>query len=306
MSKKIFSTIISLIFTCIVSLGQQTPTFSEYNYNTFIINSAYAGFNPSTEITLSSSGFLGQFDGSPKTTNFSVSSRLKSNNVGLGLGLIVDEIGVTSSTTIFGAYSYKLFSDSQRDMAHWQAYKEHVISFSITGGVQLFKDSLLELEIDNDENFSDNVDITIPMVGFGFLWNKEHLYFGFSTPNILGNRFASDDSNIDVENVFYSHLGTRFFISNFHEFMIEPSILLKYENGAPLQVDLNTAIRYKNKFEIGAGYRTASSINFLVGFYLFNNWRLIYNYNQSTAKSLLKNTHGMILSYRLGNGFNNN
>lgn len=239
-----------LIYSNIVVYGQQTPVFSEYNYNTFIINSAYAGFNPSTEITLSSSGFLNQFEGSPKTTSLSISSQLKSENVGLGLGILRDEIGVTSNTSIYGAYSYKIYFDSKRERPSWEVYTPHVISFGITAGVQLFRDNLLELGIDNDENFNENINATIPTVGLGFLWNKEQFYFGISTPNILGDHFASDDQ-IEIENIYYGYLGSRIYTNRFQEIMIKPNILVKYQNGAPIQVDINTAVNYRKKFELG-------------------------------------------------------
>ncbi len=297
----IYSIVLSIYFNPFV-YGQQTPVFSEYNYNTFIINPAYAGFNPSTEITLSSSGFLNQFDGSPKTSSLSISSRLKSENIGLGLGIFRDEIGVTSNTSIYGAYSYKIYFDSKRDRPSWEVYTPHVISFGITAGVQLFRDNLLELGIDNDENFNENINATIPTIGLGFLWNKEQFYLGISTPNIIGDLFASDDQ-IKIENIYYGYLGSRIYTNRFQEIILKPNILVKYQNGTPLQVDFNTAVNYKNKFELGIGYRTTSSINFLVGFYVFDNWRMIYNYNQAINNSLINSTHGIVLNYRFGRGF---
>lgn len=282
--------------------GQQTPVFSEYNYNTFIINSAYAGFNPSTEITLSSAGFLSQFDGNPKTSSFSISSRLKSDNLGLGFGVLKDEIGVSSNTSIYGAFSYKIFFDSKSNRPHWEVYTPNVISFGITAGVRFLRDNLLELGIVDDENFNRNINATIPTVGLGFLWNDKHFYFGASTPNILGDKFASDEQ-INIENTYYSYFGSRIFTNIFQEIMIKPSVLVKYQNGVPLQIDMNTAISYKQKFELGVGYRTTSSINFLAGVYIADSFRVIYNYNQAINNSVLGNTHGLILSYRFGNGF---
>ena len=85
--------------------------------------------------------------------------------------------------------------------------------------------------------------------------------------------------------------------------MIKPNVLLKYENGAPLQADLNVAVSFKNKFEIGGGYRTSSSLNLLAGVYLFDSVRFVYNYNLSTNKSPLGNTHGFVLSYQFGEGY---
>jgi hypothetical protein len=87
--------------------------------------------------------------------------------------------------------------------------------------------------------------------------------------------------------------------------LITPSTLVKYVSGAPTQVDINLTASYKNKFEIGGGYRTDSSMSFLAGFYFFNNFRLVYNYNQALINTPISNTHGIVLSYRFGKGFKN-
>ena len=78
---------------------------------------------------------------------------------------------------------------------------------------------------------------------------------------------------------------------------------MKYENGAPFQMDINLAMSYKNKFELGTGYRTNSSINLLAGIYLFKNIRAVYNYNLAFNNSPLGNTHGIIISYLFGEGY---
>lgn len=282
--------------------AQQTPTFSEYNYNPFIINSAYAGLTPSTEISISNSGYFNQFDGSPRSFSFSGHGAINRGKVGLGAGILRDQIGVTTSTQFFAAYSYKIFFDFESNRPYWQHYNPGVLSFGITAGVQQYQDNLTALDIMDDSNFSENINATIPTMGLGFLFNHASFYVGFSTPNILGDTLASDD-NLNLENPYYGYFGYRFFNNRFQEIMIKPNMLLKYENGAPLEADINLAVSFKNKFEIGTGYRTSSSLNFLAGVYMFDNVRFIYNYNMAINDSPLGNTHGFVLSYQFGDGY---
>ena len=281
--------------------GQQTAVFPEYNYNPFIINSAYAGLLPTTEATASNTGFS-SFEGSPR--NFSLSFHTPTNDgkVGLGAGFVRDEIGVTISTSAFAAYSYKIFFDFKDDRPYWQIYQPGTLSFGITAGVQQYQDNLLELGITDDPRFSQNINATVPMVGLGFLFNHARFYAGISTPNILGDRFASDD-NLELNSPFYGYFGYRFYNNRFEDFMLKPSVLLKSEKGAPLQIDTNVSVSYRNRFELGAGYRSNSSVNFLAGIYLIKNFRLIYHYNMALKNSVLPNIHGLILSYRFGNGY---
>jgi len=294
-----------VFFGCVNASAQQTATFPEYNYNPFIINSAYAGLLPTTEMTASNSGFISSLEGSPRNFSLSFNSPLNEGKVGLGAGFIRDEIGVTTNTSFFAAYSYKIFFDFEDNRPYWQVYQPGVLSFGIQAGLQQFQDNLLELNIPNDPNFAENINATIPTIGVGFLFNHARFYAGVSAPNVLGDKLASRD-DLDLSNPVYGYFGYRFFTNRFQEVMIKPNLLIKYEDGAPLQADINLAASFKNRFEIGAGYRTSSSINLLAGIYLIKNFRLIYHYNMAVNDSPLGNTHGLMLSCRFGEGYAKN
>ena len=284
--------------------AQQTPTFSEYFYNPFIINAAYAGLTNEAEISVSSAGFFNSFEGSPRTTTFSAQTSVARDKIGLGLGLVRDEIGVSNATSVFGAVSYKIYFDVERGepRPHWQLYVPGVLSFGLTFGFQQFQNNLLDLGIPGDVTFSENINSFIPNIGFGVVYNHDIFYMGLSSPNLLGDGLASDKS-VQIVSPFYGFVGYRFYNNIFEDFIIKPNMLLKYERGAPIQVDLNTAVSYRNKFEIGTGYRTNNSFNFLIGFYMFKNLRAIYNYNLAIKGSPIGNSHGITLSYRFGEGY---
>ncbi|WP_430907462.1 PorP/SprF family type IX secretion system membrane protein [Maribacter sp. 2-571] len=281
--------------------GQQTATYPEYNFNPFIINSAYAGLLPDAEMTVSNTGFS-SFEGSPKNLSLSFHTPLNDGKVGLGAGLVRDEIGVTTATSVFAAYSYKIFFDFEDDRPYWQIYQPGTLSFGITAGAQQYQDNLLELGITDDLRFGRNINATIPMVGVGFLFNHARFYAGISTPNLLGDRFASDE-NLELESPIYGYFGYRFYNNRFEDFMLKPSVLIKTEKGAPLQIDTNVSVSYKNRFELGAGYRSNTSINLLAGVYLIKNFRLLYYANIAAKASPFGNTHGILLSYRFGKGY---
>jgi type IX secretion system PorP/SprF family membrane protein len=300
------SALVAIVFVIFIKSGalfaQQTPTFSEYNYNPFIINSAYAGLTQNTEIAISNSGYFNEFDGSPRSFSLSGQGQINRGKVGLGAGIVRDQIGVTTSTSFFGAYSYKIFFDFENNRPYWQHYYPGVLSFGITAGVQQYQDNLLELGIMDDPNFSQNINATVPTIGLGFLFNHASFYVGASAPNVLGDALASDD-NLNLSNPIYGYFGYRFFNNIFKDMMIKPNALIKYENGAPLQADINIAVSFKNKFEIGGGYRTSSSLNLLAGVYLFDSVRFVYNYNLGINDSPLGNTHGFVLSYQFNEGY---
>ncbi len=282
--------------------AQQTPNFAQYNYNPFILNAAYAGLSNNTEISISNEGYFNSIEGSPRSFSLSGHGTINRNKVGIGAGILRDKIGVTTNTTFFAAYSYKIFFDFKSNRPYWQQYNAGVLSFGLTAGVQQYQDNLSELGLTNDPNFAENIDATIPTIGISFLFNHASFFVGFSTPNILGDALASQD-NINLNSPYYGYFGYRFFNNRFKDLMIKPSLLLKYEDGAALQADINLALSIRNKFEVGMGYRSSNAINFLAGIYLFDSTRFIYNYNIVTNDSPLGNTHGFILSYQFGDGY---
>lgn len=298
--------LVFLIFCVLISnniFGQQTPTFGEYFYNPFIINPAYAGLTEEAEISVSSSGFFNSFEGTPKSTTFSAQTSVGRKNLSVGFGLIKDEIGVSNATSVFGAISYKIYFDMENVIRpHWQLYEPGVLSFGLTFGFQQFQNNLLDLGIFGDTSFEENINSFIPNIGFGIVFNHDTFYLGISNPNLIGNSLESEDS-VNITAPFYAFAGYRIYNNVFEDFIIKPSALLKYESGAPFQTDLNLSVSYRNKFELGTGYRTNNSFNVLVGLYVLKNIRAIYNYNIGTNGSPIGNTHGISLSYQFGNGY---
>lgn len=280
-----------------VGQAQQTALFPEYHSNPFIVNSAYAGMAGGIEATLSHYGYRSGVQGTPTTLSFSLHAPISQDKMGLGGAILRDKIGVTTNTHAFAAYSYKIFFDEKQNRPYWQMYNQNVLSFGVTAGVQQYSDNLLDLGIVGDPAFDENINATIPTVGVGFLYNRKHFYVGVSAPNILGDQLASRD-DLHLKNPFYGYFGYRFFTNRFEEVMIKPSVLLKHEGGAPVQVDVNVAVNYKNRVEIGTGYRSSSSINFLGGIYALKQFKFVYFYNIGLKNKMLGNSHGIVVSYR--------
>lgn len=296
-------------FTIILFLGsycfaQQTPVFSEYNYNPFIINSAHAGALQNAEISLAHSGFFNTLEGSPKSSNVSFRTPLKNKMMGLGGGLIHDEIGVTTSTSVFAAYSYRIPLNLD-DEPYWKVQEPTGISFGLTFGMQKYQENLLGLGLGSDPLLSQNINATLPIVGAGIVLNYAKFYIGLSTPNLLGDRFASED-NLDLQSPYYAYMGYRFYFNRFENVLLKPNVLFKYENGAPIQADVNLSFTLNSKFEFGLGYRTNTSLNVLAGFYLFDSLRLVYSYNVASKELSIGNTHGLSLNFRFNKGFEAN
>lgn len=286
-----------------LAIGQQSPSFTEYNYNPFVINPAYAGVLKNSELTLSNIGFGSQsLQGTPRSLTGTFNTPLRNEKMGLGFGFLNDEIGVTSATQISGSYSYKIFLN---DNAHpyWKVYDRSFVSFGLNAGALIYNQDLLSLGLQSDPNFAENINTTLPTVGAGILFGHANFFAGISAPNLLGETFANQD-NLELSQPIYGYTGYHFVLDRYNpNFVLKPSMLFKYENGAPVQIDANLGLNFKNIVELGAGYRTSNTLNAFLGFYLLENFRFVYSYSQGGGDSPLGNTHGIILSYRGGAGY---
>ncbi len=293
--------IVCCFILCIANLhAQQTPLFSDYNYNTIIINPAHTGLNEDSEIAFTNRGLIDAFDGTPRYLSLSVS--IPKDYSGFGGGILRDEIGVTTSTHFFASYAYKIFLSQDTNVPRWHNGNPHVLSFGISAGILQYAEDLLDLNITNDINFAQNINTSIPTIGAGFLYNERNFYVGLAAPNIVGDLLSSE-KNIELVVPYYAYGGYKLYMGSQQEFLLKPNALVIVSEGSPTQVDMNLFLNYKSKLEAGIGYRTNSLVNMLVGFYLFNNIRINYTYNVALNNSPLGSSQGFSLSYRAGNGY---
>ncbi|QEC51910.1 type IX secretion system PorP/SprF family membrane protein [Anseongella ginsenosidimutans] len=267
--------------------GQRTPLFPEYDHNPLIVNPAYAGMTSGSVTSLSHNRYINNMEGAPQSSSLSHHSPLLDGKMGLGAIITNEKIGVTASTSAVAAYSYKLLFGTKRNRSSWNTYA-HVFSFGITAGFQRIRDNLLELGVEDDPEFAKNLTETSLVIGAGFLYNKNDFFIGASVPNLLEERAA------------YGYAGYRFFADQSESVFLKPSALVKYEKGAPVQIDINLAATLNDKVEIGTGYRSTSSLNFLAGVYPIEQLRVIYYYNLGLQNEVLGNNHGIIASFAFG------
>lgn len=289
-----------LFFISMTGIAQQTPVFSDYNYNTIIINPAHTGVGEDTEIAFTNRGVIDAFDGTPRY--LSLSASIPRDYSGFGASILRDEIGVTTSTHFVASYAYKIFLSQDTNVPRWHNVNPNVLSFGISAGVLQYAEDLLDLAITNDVNFGQNINTSIPTIGAGVLYNERNFYLGLAAPNVVGDLLSSE-KNIELQVPYYGYAGYKIYFGAQQEYFLKPNALLTVIQGAPTTVDMNMFVNYKSKLEAGIGYRTGSLVNMLVGFYVFSNMRLNYSYNLALNDSPLGSSQGFSLSYRAGRGY---
>src|SRR3546814_19090252 len=80
----------------------------------------------------------------------------------------------------------------------------------------------------------------------GFLYNRDDFFIGASVPNLLGSRAASR-KDIALSTPVYGYAGYRFYVDRSETIFLKPGALVKYEKGAPIQIDINLAATRSEK-----------------------------------------------------------
>ena len=281
--KNSYLTLILLILLGTFSAeGQQDPQYTQYMYNTQVVNPAYAGSRDALSF-----GILGRtqwvgLDGAPKSMTFTANTPIGGmDNMGLGLTIVRDEIGPANETNLTIDYSYSINTSDNAEL-----------SFGLKGGMDLLDVDFTKLNIFDlsDPRFQENIDNKFqPQIGAGVYFNTEKYYVGLSVPNFLTTKHFDESSiaNIGIESVAAERLhyfliaGYVFDISENLKF--KPATLIKAVSGSPLQADFSANFLINEKFTVGAAYRWSAAMSAMVGFQATDQIFIGFGYDYQTT-----------------------
>lgn len=290
-------TILTIICTSMLfSLGysQQDSQYTQYMYNTSLVNPAYAGSRETlTAFLLYRNQWVG-LDGAPVTNNFSISTPIGDSNFGVGLNFVNDKIGPVTENEISVDLAYFI-----------QISENYKLSLGLKGTANLFNLDVNKLRIYDplDPQFQ-NVDTEFsPNVGAGLYLFSDKTYFGLSVPTFFES-YRYNDNNVEITKEkmhFYFIAGHVFTLSDNIDF--KPALLTKSVEGAPLQTDITANFLFFDKLTLGAAYRWDASVSALAGFQISDSWFIGYGYDMETSKLSNYNSgsHEIFLRYEFFN-----
>ena len=279
---KHFSILLLIIASVNVCFSQQDAQYTQYMYNTQIINPGYIGSKNALGFGLLYRTQWAGFDGAPNTGTFTFNTPLgllKRNAI--GLSIVNDRIGPSNETGITIDYAYSLLlSGNSR------------ISFGIKGGLSILDVDYTKLNIydENDWQFAENIDKKVqPQIGAGIYYNDDKLYLGLSVPNFFNSKHYnanntnnSNEDAIAIERLHYFFIAGYVFNIN-ESIRFKPATMLKWVNGSPLQVDVSANFLFNNKFTLGASYRWDAAISAMAGFQISEQFFLGVGYDFQTT-----------------------
>ena len=279
------------------SNAQQDPQYTMHMYNTQVVNPAYLGSTEAVHF-----GFLTRtqwvdFEGSPQTGSFTISSPVgRRNKTALGLSIVSDVIGPTTEQSLTADYGYTFFNDYGSK-----------ITLGLKAGVSNLQVdySILNLANTSDDQFSQNTSLLSPQIGAGIYYNNERFYAGFSVPNFLktkhydvnGSVFSSAEAK---ERMHYFLIAGYVFDIN-DVIKLKPAGMVKIVRGSPIQMDLSANIYFNEKITFGAAYRLDAAISAIAGFALSDRAFVgfAYDYQTTAIQQFSSGSYEMILRFTI-------
>lgn len=285
------------------AVGQQDPMFTNYQFNSLIFNPAYAGSNEHLTLNLiHRQQWLG-FEGAPISQSLVAHSPLKNERIGLGISLVHDKIGPTSSFNTAGSYAYRMLVGKKKNMK---------LSIGLQASVANWRGDWqdLILEHDADPSFEQSINRWLPNFGAGVYLSGQRFYAGFGCPKLLENDLhQAKNEGINFYGKSYRHwysaVGGIFPIDG-EQVIFRPSLLLKSTGlfssfksddkvqniGAPTSLNVDASFFFRKTFWVGATYRSAlqakkssnDSADIWFAWYLRNGLRLGASYDITLSK----------------------
>lgn len=292
-------TYFALIFFSVL-YAQQEAQFTQYMHNTFNFNPAYTGSRGAMNIfILHRAQWIG-LEGAPETNTVSISSPIEGTNLGVGLSIINDKIGISNQNSIAAAISYSI-----------KTSKKYKLSFGLQCTAQLLSVDFSRLTLRNPSDYAISQQSSLdnsfsPNIGAGIYFYSDKMYFGLSIPQLLDAKYYNDNaSTVYSEQKHSFFMAGRVFDLN-ENIKFKPAILSKIVPGAPMQLDVSGNFLIYDKITFGAAYRWNVAMSGLAGFQINNSWYIGYAYDLETNKLAHYNSgsHEIFLRFEVFKNYN--
>lgn len=265
------------------TLAQTDPIFTQYMNSIQTVNPAYAGMWEKVGIQVFARQYYVGQTGAPLTRSVLLYSPVKNENNGVGLDITDDRIGYEKRLTVTADYAYQVRLD-------WQTYlrlglKAGFINYeNLLTQYKLYPDGYL------DPMFMEDVDINF-MVSWGIgamVYNKDY-YLSFSIPQIINNNFVANRNNYSsIAELRYAYLIGGYIFGKQRQIRFKPSFMLKGAIGGKAQLDISANVQFRDRFWIGAMYRTNNTVAAVMQIVAMNNLKVGYAVDYSLSQEFRK------------------
>lgn len=143
-------------------------------------------------------------------------------------------------------------------------------------------------------------------LGLGTVLYTENFYFSYSARNFLDQNLVDEDISNNANFSTHHYIGAGYSIPVNSSFDLYPSVLVKYVDNAPVDIDLMLKARFMSMIIVGASYQKDETINGILGLNVSNNLSVAYAYGYPVGelKEVQNGNHSVNLNVALFNWSN--
>ncbi len=286
------------------SKAQQLPQFTQYMFNTYLVNPAVGGTHNYYQMRYNNRFQWAGLTDAPQTYSISAYGPHGTMDMGFGGNIYHDITGPTSRTGGLFSYSYnmQIADDGTR------------ISGGLSLGFMMFRADGSRYDFGDDGLIYDPAisrstkSKFTPDATLGVLVYSTQYFVGLSVHQLFGQKlYVTDyyDEATDIHTYGINRLKQHFMLMGgmlfplTNEFLLEPSVLLKYMINGPVQVDLNAKVTYRDQFWGGISARWQDGISLLFGYsydrYLFG---YSFDYSLTRIRKYSAGSHEIMIGYK--------
>ena len=288
-------TLLILMFCCSIIKAQQQTLFTNFVLNQYLYNPAYAGANKGTQFNMGYRNQWSGFEGAPVTYMANGFGTLKKRpNMAIGGLIINDKSGLLSRTSFYGTYSY-----------HVKLSKKVNLGFGVgVGGVQYNVKIYNAKTYDKDDEFLKNniLNANAFDANAGLYLYSKNFFMGLSSQQLSKGKIYWQNTVGRLTPHLYGFMGYNFQLDKKKkEWVLQPSVLVRYNDPSPYQLEVNLKCIYKDMFWIAAGDRIGASFDAMFGATINKQFTVAYSYDYATTalQKYSNGSHEIVLGYTI-------
>jgi type IX secretion system PorP/SprF family membrane protein len=312
--------------------AQQKPHYTQYILNQYIVNPALTGIENYTDVKASHRHQWVGVQDAPVTTYLTLHTPIGKKDYrttatsfemdgenprgqryweeytaaephhGVGLQVINDRTGPLNYFSAYATYAYHIGISARTSLA--AGFGAGLTNIKLDADKLNFGTT----QVDPAVYTSGVINTIRPDFMAGVYLYSADYFIGLSAQQIIpqkidfSNNAIKTKSGSIVPHVFAT-AGYRFLMGENFNFI--PSVMVKYINPLPAQVDVNAKLQYQNLVWIGASYRHEDGFAAMAGLNISNKLNIGYAYDYTTSglNIVSKGTHEILVGFLLGNKY---
>jgi type IX secretion system PorP/SprF family membrane protein len=279
-----------MIILSMECFAQQKVQFTQYMFNNLVINPAYAGAEEALSLTFIQRSQWTGIENAPSTQTLSAHTLFMKRNMGLGLTVINDRIGVHKNLNTLVNYAY-----------HLKTGEHSFVSMGLQAGIHYRKSDYASLAGSSYDPklFNPVISHVVFDFGMGLYFRSPRFHAGISVPGIIPENLTVNDSVSIALNRSTILLFSKYRIPLNEAVDAEPSFLIKYMAGVPVSYDINLNMVFRKVLTTGLSYRKDESVDFLLKAQVTPQLQFGYAYDYPIGEiaTLSNGSHEIVVHY---------